>query len=99
MGIYNWKAATKSYRLEFVKGANSSGIYKDGFFQTSVLYIDSDEDKGLSDVIYYYFGVVHNLPKHPRLQWRVRVGYAYFLEDEASKFDYIDSRFEINYLF
>ena len=99
MGTYNWKAATKSYRLEFIKGANADGIYKEGFFQASILYVDADEEKGLSDKMYYYFGIVHNLPKLPELQWRMRIGYAYFLEDEASNFDYVDSRFEINYLF
>ena len=100
MGIYNWRANTQSYRLELIKGANAKGIYKDVFVQASILYVDGDEDKYLGkDEMYYYLGFIQNIPKFQDLQWRLRLGYAQFLDSEDSKFNYLDSRFELNYLF
>ncbi len=99
MGIYNWKANTKSYRIELVHGANSSGIYKDIFIQTSVLYVDEDEDKAGKDRVYYYMGFVQNIPSLVDLEWRLRLGYAQFLDSDDSEFNYLDSRLELNYLF
>jgi len=100
MGIYNWRANTKSYRLELVKNANKTGVYKNMFIQTSVLYIDGDEskDKG-KDFVYYYAGFIQNVPSYEELQWRLRLGYADFIDSDDAKFNYLDSRFELNYLF
>ncbi|NPA65856.1 MAG: OprD family porin [Epsilonproteobacteria bacterium] len=99
MGAYNWKANTKSYRLEVVRNANKTGIYKDVFIQASILFNDFDEDKGVGDQMYYYVGFVQNLPSLPELQWRLRIGYGDFTDDPYDKYDYLDSRFEINYVF
>jgi len=106
MGVYNWRANTKSYRIELVKGANKSGVYKKPFIQTSILYIDSDEKKAIfEDSMVYYVGVVQNIPSLPELQYRVRLGYRDFIGDdtEYSKYlqvsNYLDSRVEFNYLF
>jgi hypothetical protein len=99
MGRYNWRANTKSYRLELQVNANSKGVYKDIFVQTSVLYSDFDEKKGYSDMMYYYLGLVQNIPSMVELQWRFRIGYADYKEKEAAKFNNLDSRFEINYVF
>ncbi len=99
MGAYNWRANTKSYRLEVVRNANKTGIYKDIFIQASVLFNDYDEDKGFSDQMYYYVGFVQNLPSLPELQWRLRLGYGDYKDAPMDRYDYIDSRFEINYLF
>jgi len=99
MGAYNWKANTKSYRLEVVRNANKTGVYKNMFIQASVLFNDYDEDKGLSDQMYYYIGFVQNLPSLPQLQWRLRLGYGDFTEAPLDKYDFLDSRFEINYVF
>jgi hypothetical protein len=100
MGRYNWRANTKSYRLELVRNANSQGIYKNLFIQASVLYTDGDESKvGINDELYYYIGFVQNIPSLVNLQWRLRVGYADYLDTLASKLNNLDSRFEINYLF
>jgi len=54
MGMYNWRANVKSYRLELVKGANSKGVYTTPFIQTSVLYMDGDKSKAETDSLYYY---------------------------------------------
>ena len=102
MGIYNWRANTKSYRLEMQKNANKKGIYKDLFVQASILYIDADEKKtGYHnlDELYYYLGFVQNIPSLVDLQWRLRLGYAQFLNDDNDNFNYLDARFELNYLF
>jgi len=99
MGIYNWRANTKSYRLELVKGANKHGVYKSPFIQTSVLYVDGDKQKGEYDAMYYYAGIVQNIPSMPELQYRVRVGYMNFVGDSSSVSDFVDSRLEFNYLF
>ncbi|WP_304545828.1 OprD family outer membrane porin [Sulfurimonas microaerophilic] len=99
MGIYNWTANTKSYRIELVKGANKTGIYKDGFIQTSVLYIDGDQDKSGKDRVYYYFGYVKNLESAPEFQYRVRLGYGDFVGPSSATSDYLDSRLEFNYTF
>ncbi len=100
MGIYNWRANTKSYRIELVKGASSKGIYTKPFFQTSILYVDTDETKGiLGDSFLYYFGVVQNLPSMPELQYRVRLGYRDFKGEASSVSNYADTRLELNYLF
>ena len=100
MGMYNWKANTKSYRIELVKGANKSGIYKKPFIQTSILYIDGDQNKTpLAQSYFYYAGVVQNIPAMLNLQYRVRVGYRDFRGSSSDVSDYIDTRFELNYLF
>ena len=99
MGIYNWKANTQSYRAELVVNANKLGVYRDIFIQASALYIDADEDKSGKDMMYYYAGFIQNIPAYEELQWRLRVGYADFTNTQDSKFNYLDSRFELNYLF
>ncbi len=102
MGIYNWRADTQSYRIELKHNDNSSGIYKKLFIQSSILYIDADEDKSgyhNQDEIYYYLGFVQNISALQNLQWRLRLGYAQFLDTKDSDFNYLDSRFELNYLF
>ena len=99
MGIYNWRANDKSYRIEVVKGANKTGVYKTPFIQTSILYMDADEDKALSDSMLYYAGLVQNIPSHLELQYRVRLGYREFIGSASSVSNYLDARFEVNYLF
>jgi len=100
MGMYNWKANTKSYRLELVKGANKTGVYKDIFIQTSVLYIDGDDKKSIAaDSMFYYVGFVQNIPAMPELQYRLRLGWRDFISDSSPVSDYLDSRLEFNYLF
>lgn len=100
MGMYNWKANTKSYRLELVKGANKTGVYKDVFIQTSVLYIDGDEKKSISaDSMFYYVGFIKNLSSYPEFQGRLRIGYRDFIGDAESISNYLDSRLEFNYIF
>ncbi len=102
MGIYNWRSNTKSYRIELVKGANKTGIYKKPFFQISILYIDGDERKSLSkakDSIFYYAGMIQNIPSLTDLQYRIRVGYRDYRGAYSLLSSYIDARFELNYLF
>jgi len=100
MGMYNWKANTKSYRLELVKGANKTGVYKNTFIQTSVLYIDGDIKKSsLAESMFYYFGIVKNLESVPEFQYRLRLGYRDFIGDSTLLSNYVDSRLEFNYLF
>lgn len=96
MGIYNWMANTKSYRIELQRNANKKGIYTDLFVQASILHVDADESKGYSDENYYYVGFVQNVPSLVELQWRLRLGYADFHKADA---DFLDARFELNYLF
>jgi len=100
MGIYNWRANTKSYRIELVKGANSKGIYTKPFIQTSILYVDTDESKAiLEDSMMYYIGFVQNIPSMQELQYRIRLGYRDFIGDASSVSNYTDARLELNYLF
>ncbi|MFK5938176.1 MAG: OprD family outer membrane porin [Sulfurimonas sp.] len=99
MGMYNWRANTKSYRLELVKGANDTGVYRTPFVQTSVLYIDGDQKKEASDSMFYYAGLVQNIPTMLEFQYRVRLGYRDFVGPSSVISDYIDSRLEFNYLF
>ena len=105
MGIYNWRANTKSYRIELVRNPNKGAIYRELFVQASVLYTDSDEGKvaagttNRSDYFYYYIGFIQNIPSLPELQWRLRLGYAEFKDSPGSELNYLDSRFELNYLF
>jgi len=100
MGIYNWKADTKSYRIEVVKGANKTGVYKNMFIQASVLYIDGDIKKSsIADSMFYYAGIVKNLESFPEIQYRVRLGYRDFIGDSSAVSSYLDSRLEFNYLF
>ncbi|WP_428737379.1 OprD family outer membrane porin [Sulfurimonas sp.] len=99
MGMYNWRANTKSYRVELTKGANKTGIYKDGFIQTSILYIDGDKAKSENDRLYYYLGYIQNLAFAPQFQYRVRFGYNQYIKDSDTKTDYLDSRLEFNYTF
>jgi len=100
MGRYNWRANTKSYRLEVVRSANAEGVYRDVFIQASILYTDGDDAKlGINDELYYYIGFVQNIPSLVNLQWRLRLGYADYVDRSASDLNNLDSRFEINYLF
>ena len=105
MGIYNWFANTKSYRLELVKNATDTGLYDDLFIQTSVLYVNGDEEKfntdnfKASDSMYYYIGFVQNAPSLPDFQYRLRLGYRDFIESASNVPNYLDSRLEFNYLF
>ena len=100
MGMYNWRANTQSYRIEVVRNANKTGIYKNMFIQASALYIDTDEDKKiLEDSMFYYTGFVKNFEDAPELQLRLRLGYRDFIGDASIISDYLDSRFEANYLF
>jgi len=100
MGMYNWKANTKSYRIELVKNANNTGVYTKPFIQTSVLYIDGDETKSTTaDSMFYYAGLVQNIPSMPELQYRVRLGYRDFIHSSSVISNYLDSRLEFNYLF
>ena len=97
MARYNWKANTQSYRLELVRNGNKKGIYENVFIQTSILYTDADEDKGNKDELYYYIGFVQNIPSMVDLQWRLRLGYVDYIDD--NEFNDLDARFEVNYLF
>ena len=99
MGMYNWRANMKSYRIELVKGANSSGVYKKPFIQTSVLYMNGDKNKEDLDSMFYYAGVVQNIPSILALQYRLRLGYRDFVGDSSGVSDYLDARLEFNYLF
>lgn len=100
MGMYNWKADTKSYRLEVVKSANQTGVYKNIFIQASALYIDGDIDKSsTADSVFYYAGFIKNLESMPEFQYRVRLGYRDFVGDSSEVSNYLDSRLEFNYLF
>ncbi len=99
MGVYNWRANVKSYRLELVYGANSKGIYKDGFIQTSVLYMNGDSAKDETDSMLYYLGYIKNLKSAPEFQYRVRLGYREFIGTSNIISSYLDSRFELDYLF
>ena len=98
MARYNWKANTKSYRLELVRNANKKGIYKDVFIQASILYSDFDQDKGQNeDEMYYYIGFIQNIPSMVDMQWRLRLGYVDYIDND--EFNDLDARFEVNYLF
>ncbi|HFB53735.1 MAG TPA: outer membrane porin, OprD family [Sulfurimonas autotrophica] len=99
MGMYNWRANVKSYRLELVYGANAKGIYTKPFIQTSVLYIDGDKNKNETDSMFYYAGIVQNIPSVKELQYRVRLGWRDFIGDSSGVSDYLDARLEFNYLF
>ena len=76
MARYNWMANTKSYRIQFAKGINSKGVYRDVFMLFSFLHTDADETKGYFDENFYYAGFVQNIPSMIDLQWRLRFGYA-----------------------
>ncbi len=110
MAIYNWRANMSSYRAELKFNLDQNGIYEDTYVQTSVLYIDGDQDKSQSDAMYYYLGFIQNIPSYNNLSLRLRFGYKDAvlgdfsfsditdpLSDKA--FDSLDTRFEINYLF
>lgn len=94
MARYNWQANTKSYRIELVRNANKTGIYKNTFIQASILHTDADENKGYFDENYYYIGFVQNPLQN--LQWRLRLGYQ---DTKKVNSDGLDSRLELNYLF
>ena len=105
MGVYNWRANDRSYRLQLTYGANKSGIYKDGFWQTSVLYIQGDDKVLNYDRMVYYFGYIKNLVSYPEFQYRFRIAYKDFKQSlilasgKKQSLDYVDSRLEFNYLF
>jgi len=99
MGVYNWRANVKSYRIELVKGAQQKGLYTHGFIQTSILYVDADQSKNEFDKMVYYFGYIKNLQNNPQFQYRLRIGYNDFVGPSSGVSNYVDSRFELNYLF
>ncbi len=99
MGMYNWRANMKSYRLELVYNANKNAVYKKPFLQTSILYMDGDQSKKETDSMFYYAGIVQNIPSMPEFQYKVRFGYRDFVGASSLISDYIDSRLEFNYLF
>ena len=99
MARYNWKADTKSYRLELLRNDNDRGIYKDVFMQASVLFTDADEEKNGKDEFYYYAGFIQNIPAMTALQWRLRFGYLRYKDGDDSANNELDARFELNYLF
>ena len=105
MGVYNWRANNKSYRLQLVYGANATGVYTDGLVQTSVMYIQGDEKELNFDRMVYYVGYVKNLKAYPQFQYKLRVAYKDYKQtltlDTGKKqsLDYVDSRLEFNYLF
>ena len=99
MGMYNWRANVKSYRLELVYGGNAKGIYTKPFIQTSILYMNGDKSKSETDSMFYYAGIVQNIPSFKELQYRVRLGWRDFIGDSSRVSDYLDSRLEFNYLF
>ena len=105
MGVYNWRANDKSYRLQLTYGANASGIYTNGFWQTSVLYIKGDEKDLNFDRMVYYFGYIKNLKSYPEFQYRLRVAYKDYRQTvlldngKDQSLDFVDSRLEFNYIF
>jgi len=114
MARYNWKANTKSYRLEVVRCTSTDGIYNDVYVQASIMYQDNDETKtlvGTDNSLYYYVGLMQNLASLDNMQWRLRLGYNQFLDSDTkwldsnnvervdSDFNNLDARFEINYFF
>lgn len=116
MARYNWKANTKSYRAEFVRCTSTDGIYNDIYVQASVMYQNNDETKNKlnllhDDSLYYYLGLMQNIPELDNMQWRFRIGYQQYLNTDPSKADLegiefndtdlnnLDTRFEINYFF
>ena len=102
MARYNWRANTSSYRIEMQRNSNATGVYKDMLIQASLLYTDADESKigaHVLDELYYYVGFTQNVPSLDNLQWKLRLGYTQYLQEEASRFSNLDSRFELNYLF
>lgn len=105
MGVYNWRANDKSYRLQLVYGANATGIYTDGFVQTSIMYIQGDEKELNFDRMVYYVGYVKNLKSYPQFQYKLRVAYKDYKQTlilntgKEQSLDYVDSRLEFNYLF
>ena len=102
MGIYNWFANNKSYRIEFIRNPNNDDIYKKLFLQTSIMYLQRDKDKTRlfgDKSLFYYFGLVKNLETMPELQWKLRLGYMDNLNKNFKETSYLDSRFEINYMF
>ncbi|MCD6259524.1 MAG: OprD family outer membrane porin [Helicobacteraceae bacterium] len=99
MARYNWRANTKSYRLEVVRNDNANGIYKDIFTQASILFTNADENKKAKDEIYYYVGLIQNIPTMIDLQWRLRLGYVQYTDADESDNNELDARFELNYLF
>ena len=99
MGIYNWRANTKSYRLELIKGAKANYIYTSPFIQTSVLYVDGDSAKKETQSMFYYFGIAQNIPALKEFQYKLRLGWRDFIGDSSDLSDYLDARLEFNYLF
>ena len=100
MGRYNWRANTKSYRAEFVRCTSTDGIYNDVYVQASILYQDQDASKydGVNlNSFYYYAGFMQNLAALDNAQWRFRLGYQDYVEENG--LDNVDARFEINYFF
>lgn len=100
MARYNWRANTKSYRLELVRKTSDIGLYNDVFIQTSIMFQDDDYKKfdgNNLDSMYYYIGFIQNINFLDNAQWRFRVGYQDFVE--ISQINNVDTRFELNYFF
>jgi hypothetical protein len=98
MGQYNWKANTKSYRIDIRHNLKQQGNYKHLFVEFAYLYTNEDESKSTlnSDRRNVYLGLIQNLPFFEDLQWRFRIGYT---DADKGTYDAIDARFELNYLF
>lgn len=98
MGQYNWKANTKSYRIDIQHNLHQQGNYKNLFAEFAYLRINEDEEKSSlnGDRDNIYFGLIQNLPWMEDLQWRFRIGYTNAINNLD---DSIDGRFELNYLF
>jgi hypothetical protein len=98
MGQYNWKANTKSYRIDIRHNLKQQGNYKHLFVEFAYLYTNEDESKSTlnSDRRNVYLGLIQNLPFFEDLQWRFRIGYT---DADKDTYDAIDARFELNYLF
>ncbi len=98
MGQYNWKANTKSYRIDIQHNLKQQGNFKNLFAEFAYLHIDEDERKSIfnDDRNNIYLGLIQNLPWMEDIQWRLRVGYT---DSDSEIHNSIDGRFELNYLF
>ncbi len=98
MGQYNWKANTKSYRIDIQHNLKQQGNFKNLFAEFAYLHIDEDERKSIfnDDRNNIYLGLIQNLPWMEDIQWRLRLGYT---DSDSEIHNSIDGRFELNYLF
>ena len=102
MARYNWRANMSSYRAELKYNFDQGGNFVNTYVQASVLYTDADDEKLQFDEIYYYLGLIQNIPDFNALSLRLRLGYTDAHQNDVTNdigFDALDARFEINYLF